>query len=138
MIRDLNRSRNKKTKLSYRNVISSLIIYRSLPVASLPSIISLIFLTRKPGKRRKIFSLADCVCYDEIRGQFAAIALKHARPSNGISRNTRPARYSSSRRPHRRQSYGFVGAAIVSKHHTHASVNIFARTHVCAAACFRR
>lgn len=44
--------------------------------------------------------------------------------------------YPSSRRPRRRQSYGLAGAAIVSKHHTHASVNIFARTH--ARLCLRR
>lgn len=95
------------------------------------SIISLIFLLRgslvKGGRPFSVpRSLAGCVRYDEIRGQ-RVIALKHAKRRT-VFRAIRPTHYSSSRQPHRRQSYGFA-AAIVSKHYTHASVNICACSH---------
>jgi len=96
------------------------------------SIILLIFLSRGSlVKGGRPFSLAGCVRYDEIRGQFAAIALKHAKHRT-VFREIRHRHVIPVRGD---QSYGFA-AAIVSKHHTHTSVNICAHARMFVPPAF--
>lgn len=109
-------------------------MYRSLPVASDPPVDNFTYfsLTRKPGKRRKtIFARRLRTRWRNSRS-IRGDRFETCEASNGISRNTPPARYSSSWRP---LSYGFA-AAIVSKHHTHASVNICAHARMFVPPAF--